>query len=148
MAVIERGNVIEGAVPPLQVAEGVITSAQILAMQTTPVELVPAPGSGKVNVVETVYLQHDVGTAYGGIASGDDIEIRYRNATGVEVMDIEATGFMDQSTGQHRWGQPSGGADFSLAQNNYAIVAHLGGAITGGSFDLNFRVHYRVVTQI
>jgi len=38
-----------------------LTAAQLIAMRTTPVELIPAPGPGKVIVFEGAVLKHTAG---------------------------------------------------------------------------------------
>lgn len=55
-----------------------ITSAQILAMGTSPIELLPAPGVGKYYDVEKVVLEYThVTTAYANIAGTDDFAFEY-----------------------------------------------------------------------
>lgn len=67
-----------------------LTFAQILALNATPVELVAAPGAGKViSVEEILFKMVRTGTAY---ANGGALEFRYTNASGAKVTaDIAAT---------------------------------------------------------
>src|SRR5216683_3942034 len=60
-----------------------LSSAQILALFTTPVTLVGAPGAGKVIVVEHIILKMiTTATAY---ATGGALEFRYTDGSGAKV---------------------------------------------------------------
>jgi hypothetical protein len=60
-----------------------LSSANILAMSATPVSLIPAPGSGKVIVVDHVSLKMvTTATQY---ANGGAVELRYTDASGAKV---------------------------------------------------------------
>lgn len=74
-----------------------LTSAQILALATTPVELVPAPGAGKVLQFLGALLILDYGTiAY--TESADNLTINYTDESGLTASEvIETTGFIDQT---------------------------------------------------
>lgn len=60
-----------------------LSSAQILALNATPISLVPAPGAGKIVEVISITLKMvRTGTAY---ANGGALEFRYTNASGAKV---------------------------------------------------------------
>jgi hypothetical protein len=60
-----------------------LSSAQILALNATPVTLVAAPGAGKVIVVRGItFKMVTTATAY---ANGGALEFRYTNASGAKV---------------------------------------------------------------
>ena len=67
-----------------------LSSAQILALNATPVALVAAPGTGKIiSVEEILFKMVRTATAY---ANGGALEFRYRNASGAKVIaDIAAS---------------------------------------------------------
>jgi hypothetical protein len=149
MAVIEKGLVIEGAHERLHRRRVQVTSAQLLALNATPQTLVPAPGAGKALVFEGMLVQKPSGTAYGGIAAGEDLSVKYTNGSGAEVAQCETTGFLDQATNQIRYVRPHTAASLNSAitpVENAALVLHmLVGEITTGDSPLNIEIDYRVV---
>jgi hypothetical protein len=126
-----------------------ITSAQLLALFGTPIEVVPAPGAGRFIQVEKWMAYKPAGTAYAGIAGTEDLTLKYTNASGAQVASpIEATGFLDQATAQTSWATTKGSADnatpaSALAVANAAVVAHLlVGEITTGDTGVFIKVWY------
>lgn len=67
-----------------------LSSAQIKALNTTPITLVSAKGAGKTIVVDEIFLKNTYGTAtYTG---GNALEFRYTDASGAKVSaDIAST---------------------------------------------------------
>lgn len=67
-----------------------LSSAQILALNATPVSLVPAQGAGKIIIVDEILFEMTrTGTAY---ANGGALEFRYTDASGAKVSaDIAAS---------------------------------------------------------
>lgn len=131
-----------------------ITSAQILAMFTTPITVLAAPGAGLAHVVERVSVYKPAGTAYGGVAVGEDLVLKYTNAAGAQVSGvIETTGFLDQVTAQTRyvWAPATVGATAAdiTPVANAAVVAHLlAGEITTGTSDLYVRIWYDTIQTV
>ena len=126
-----------------------ITSAQLLALNATPIELVAAPGSGFALVLDSIVAYKAAGTAYAGIAAGEDISIKYTDENGTELAEIETTGFLDQTTAQSRFAYPfraASGVSSVTPTANAALVAHmLTDEITTGDSDLKLRVYYRIL---
>ena len=143
MAVVVLGNVTPGVSPDVLKASVQITSAQVLALNSAVIEVAPAPRTNWCIIPIGVYVQKPQGTAYAGIASGEDLEFRYNNATGHELLDVETTGFLDQGSEQRRWAL----ADQSnfLPLHGTRVVVHLGGAITTGNSPLNIDFLYRIL---
>lgn len=68
-----RGLILENAS-----VSRVLTAAESLALNTTPIELVPAPGAGKVLVPEVLVLSKPAGTAG---AAGGNFQVRVGTTT-------------------------------------------------------------------
>lgn len=119
-----------------------VTTAQVLALFATPVELVPAPGANRfLNFKGAMIFLDYAGTAYAGIAVGENLVIKYTNAAGdTASSEIETVGFLDQANDEYRWAIP-GGVDGAVldrdvtALANQPLVLHLlvGEIITGNS---------------
>lgn len=78
----------------IQYAEVSIGDTALKAIRATPVELVPAPGAGKVLEFLSGIMLFDYTAAY--TETDDNLVVRYENTTGVIVSEtIEATGFVD-----------------------------------------------------
>lgn len=149
MAVIEGGQVIAGAHERFHRLRLQITSAQLLALNATPIALVAAPGAGKALIFEGMLVQKPAGTAYAGIAVGEDLSVKYTDSSGAEVAQCETTGFLDAATDQIRYVRPHAAASAASQITpvaNAALVLHLlvGEIITGDS-PLNIEIDYRVV---
>ncbi len=143
MAVIEQGTL--GGTkfgPEREHVTTIAGVAAIRALATTAVEVVPAPGSGKAIIPTALYAHIPAGTAFGGIAPGEDLMIRAVGQT-VVCGTIETTGFLDQATAQTRVGLPNGARVW--AGDNAALEITNIGAITGGRGGLVIRVLYRIV---
>lgn len=126
-----------------------ITPAQLLALNATPRTLVAAPGAGFFNVFERAILHKPAGTAYSGVAAGEDLSIKYTDAAGLELSQIEVTGFLDQATAQTRFARAHAAASANNSitpVENAPLVLHmLVGEITTGDSNLLLRVFFRVV---
>lgn len=149
MSIIEGGLV--SGWERLHQVDVTIASAEVLALNATPQEIVAAPGANKALIFEGAIIRKPAGTAYAGIAAGEDLSVKYTDGSGAEVAACEATGFLDQATDQVRWIRPhapdGAGVDSAITPvANAALVLHLlVGEITTGDSDLTARVFYRVV---
>jgi hypothetical protein len=126
-----------------------VTSAQLLALNATPISIVPAPGAGRFTMVKKWMAYKPAGTAYAGVAAGEDLVLKYTDASGAQVASpIEATGLLDSAAAQTAWAATKGSADnatpaSALAVANAAIVAHLlVGEITTGDTGVFIKVWY------
>lgn len=130
-----------------------LTSAQILALNATPITVIAAPGASKAVVVTGAVAYKAAGTAYGGIAAGEDVSLRYTDGSGAMLAVFEATGFLDQATAQTRYAYPQSAVATASVEvtpvANAAIVAHMvTGEITTGTSDLVLRIFYRVIPTV
>jgi len=137
---------------PLQYVDVAIAAAAVLTLNATPVTLVAAPGAGFTLVFDLALVHKPAGTAYAGVAAGEDLAIKYTDASGLEVGEVETTGFVDQTTAQTRVIRPHTAASLVSSFTpvaNAPLVAHmLTGEITTGDSPLRFRVFYRVLPTV
>lgn len=136
----------------IQSTDVTVTSAQLLALHATPQQILAAPGANLAIILEGVVVFKAAGTAYAGIAAGEDLAINYTNGAGVQLTSVETTGFLDQATAQTRYAPSyraaSGVADITPAANAALVMQLLSGEITTGTSDLKLRVYYRVVPTV
>ncbi|MFH1158770.1 MAG: hypothetical protein V1721_07855 [Pseudomonadota bacterium] len=134
--------------PGIECIDVHVSSAEILTLNATPVQLVAAPGANKFIMFLGAVLFLDYNSiAYAGIASGEDLYIKYANASGSGVCGCETTGFLDQASDQYRVSAPYGPVTPGIVpQMNAALVLHLiTGEITTGNSPMGIRVYYRIV---
>jgi hypothetical protein len=87
----------------IQYATVEISSAEILALFTTPKTLVAAPGAGKVLDFISLLLAYDYGTVVYTIGTATNLQVKYTDAAGAAVSTTQAvTGMLDQATDQLR----------------------------------------------
>lgn len=131
-----------------------ITSAQLLALNATAIAIIASQGAGLAVVPRLLVLHKPAGTAYADIAAGDDLVLKYTNASGAQCSGVvEATGFLDQTTAQTRYvGMP--GATGTTAGSvapvaDAAVVLHmLTGEVTTGDSPLYARLWYDVIETV
>lgn len=129
-------------------SKATITSAQLLALNATARTVIAAPGAGLVAIPKLVAIYKPAGTAYAGIAAGEDLVLKYTDASGAQCSSvIETTGFLDQTTAQIRYAGPPGATGATAGSvapvANAAVVLHLlVGEITTGDSDLIVWTYY------
>jgi hypothetical protein len=135
-----------------RVTDKIITSAQVLALNATPVTVIAAPGANKAIIFLGAVVASGGGTAYAGIAATEEFSLKYTNGAGLNVATVEATGWLDQTTAQVRWVYPHvknitvDTPEDITPVANAALVAHmLVGEITTGNYPISVRVYYRIV---
>jgi hypothetical protein len=126
---------------PYDSVEVSITSAQILAMRATHVELVPAPGAGYVLQFLGATVIYDYATAYTESSANLVVE----NATGTDVSEIlEATGFMDATSDQIRHMVPAILGPVMLANEGLYLKNNGGSEYGTGTSVMRVKVQYCV----
>lgn len=131
----------------LKYVDVTITSAQLLALNATPQTVLAAPGAAKAIIPVGVIAYKAAGTAYAGIASGEDLSFKYTNSSGAEIAQMETTGFLDQTTAQTRFAYPNT-VNVTPVANAAIVVMLLTGEITTGDSDLKLRFFYRVIPTV
>ena len=125
-----------------------ITSAQLLALNATAQTLVPAPGSGLTALLDEIKMVYSGGTAYAGIAAGEDMQARYTSAAGAVASEIqEVTGWLDQTTGSTKWIRRLGcvAGTLNVYSENALLCMHmLTGEITTGTGTIKCETRYRI----
>lgn len=146
------GTAVLAAQSAIQFVDVTVSSAELLALNATPKQIVAAPGAGLAIILESVVAYKAAGTAYAGIAAGEDLAINYTNGSGLELLEIETTGFLDQATAQTRHASAfraaSGIASITPAANAALVIQLLVGEITTGNSPLKLRVYYRVIPTV
>lgn len=75
-----------------QLLEKTITSAQIKAMNATPVQILPAPGPGKFNIIKSGVIMYKYGGAAYTVPATNDVIIRWQTANTYNLL-IDYTTF-------------------------------------------------------
>ena len=134
----------------IQEATGTITSAEILALNATPKELLPAPASGYVNIVEEIELLLDFNTAAYVPDAGEDLTIEYEGGQDLITFDNDSNDFLVGTADERRLIKPPIYDEIDLATiDAEAIRATIlvGEVITGDS-DVKWRIRYRTVQML
>lgn len=147
------GELNEGAV---RIKDVTLTSAQVLALNATPVSVIAAPGANKAIIILGVATTKAAGTAYDGINVNEDITLKYTDGSGATLATIETTGFLDQATAQARYSYPSSWATNAATAllaitpvANAAVVAYMTTAeIATGNSPVKMRIYYRVIPTV
>ena len=151
MSVIYRGAATQstGAPEPIISRDVLVSSEALLALNATPISLVPAQGTAYALIFEGAQIHKPAGVAYGGIAAGEDLSIRYTDGAGTELGNCETVGFLDQATAQSRymraWCAASGVSQITPTANAALVLNLLTGEIVTGDSALHVRIFYRIV---
>lgn len=143
-------SVVLGASSGIAHSRVTIATADVLLLATTPYELVPAPGAGKILYFEGALFQLDYNSVQ-YTEAGDNLAVKYTNAAGVAVSTtVECTGFIDQAADTSVRGLPVLNAIVANAANeNQALVLdNLGNNFGAGNSALVVDTFYRVVNGV
>lgn len=130
----------------LQVAEVVLSSADVKALGATPVTLVAAPGADLAAVPVAVNIVVNYGGSNAFTESSDDLSIGY--AGGAELMEIESTGLIDQTNDEWRYITFEADETFVPEENTAIVITNLDDEIEGnasGDNTVTVTLWYRIV---
>lgn len=148
---IDSTEILDATIASADIAQGVIqyavvevSSAEILALFTTPKELVAAPGANKSIEFISAFIAYDKGATTYTINGSGDMQVKYTNGSGAAASSTRATtGFIDQAGDQVSQLEKVGGTVVPVV--NAAIVLALATANpTLGDGTLHIKVAYRV----
>ena len=95
----------------------------------------------------SVHLWLDYNSAaYTGVAAGEDLSVKYTNASGIQLALIETDGFMNQTSDEHRFVTPTTTAAYEPVANSPLVLHLLAGEFdaASGNSDLKYEVFYRI----
>lgn len=152
---VQTAQIADGAVTSGKLDESTIkyasveiSSAELLALFTTPKQLVAAPGEGKVLAFDSMICAYDYGTVAYTVGTAGNFQVKHTNASGQAVSESRAkTGFIDQSA-DVIWFCPSinaaSGGSGGAAANTALVLALTGANPTDGDGTIHVKVAYRV----
>lgn len=139
---VEIHGVKQNGVVALYSAKKKLSSAEILALDGTPIDVIPAPAAGKWIEIVSVQLFLDYATtAYAGIAATDYFQLKYTDGSGALLtQNVDPTGFADAVADAYL----RLGAANTWAPLNAKVVAFLAGPWTTGDSPITLEVLYRI----
>lgn len=149
---IEKYRIGKGAVKSkeldpsiIQYAEVEITAAEILALFTTPKELVAAPGAGKILEFISAWLFLDFNTTPYTIGSATVLQVKETDADGVGVSQEElADGFLSESEDKLSSVMRLEASGYDHVANAPLVLTLAVANVTAGDSPIHVKVAYRV----
>jgi hypothetical protein len=140
-----HGAPINGAAQVL-VATKKLTSTQILSLNSSPIEVIPAPPAGKFIEVVSVHARLTWGNsmsdaAYSSVGASDFLQLKYTDGSGsLLTANFSPVGVFDQAADGHQLLTAVSGSVPKSAK----VVAVLAGAWTLGTSPITLEVLYRL----
>ena len=138
---IQRGNPLEQE----RVLTIALTAANIIAMRAAPITIIPAPGAGRIIIVDSILMtMNRTATAFTG---GGAVEFRYNNGSGAKVgTDIAATVITTGGAGTECAVSSSPGVQSGGQPNAPVVITNATAAFATGTGSARLYIKYRVVT--
>lgn len=127
---------------PIYEATGTLTSAQINALDTTPITLLGVAGANKYYVIENTSFHYKAGGT--GFTTTAPLRIGYNTASAVILEPLTDT-ILNGTTSKVYNAYPID-SDFGTAVINDSIILTSGDPISGGNGTINYSIKYRIVT--
>lgn len=121
-----------------------LSAANILALNATPITLVPAPGAGKVIIVESILLK--MVTTSTQFANGGALEFRYTNASGAKVTADIAAAVVTAAAGTSYTSVAGVTTSLTNVANAAITVNNATAAFITGTGTAVVTIRYRIVT--
>ena len=120
-----------------------LTAAQIIAMNATPVSLVPAPGAGMATIVDNItFKMVTTATAFTG---GGAVEFRYTNGSGTKVTADVAAAVVTAGAGTSFTNVRGIEASLTATANAAIVVTNATAAFAAGTGTAVVTIDYHVV---
>jgi hypothetical protein len=141
-ASVTSAKMAEDVVRTIQAA---LSSAQILALSATPISLIPAPGAGKIVIVDSILFKMvRTATAY---ANGGAVEFRYTDGSGAKVTADVAAALITTGGAATAYAHVAGiEASITPVANAAVIVTNATAPFITGTGTAQVSVRYRIVT--
>lgn len=120
-----------------------LTSAQILALYSTPITLVPAPGAGYAVIIERIVGKATYSTA--AYTGSNNLEFRYTNGSGAKVATDVEEAFINVASGTLLTSVAGLEAEFAPVANAAVVVCVPSQNPAAGSGVIDLTVMYRLV---
>lgn len=123
-----------------------LTNAQMLALFTTPVTIIPAV-AGFAHIVSEVYATLPAQATGATIGSSTGIILKYTNGSGSAVSGtIPVTGFLDQTANTQAFADAS--SAYLITPNVPIVITMSGANVTGMTGTVSFRVYYKTLPNV
>ena len=129
-----------------------ITTAQLLALNATPIEVIAAPGAGYFIDFLGATIWYDYNSAaYAGIAAGENLVFRQTDGSGAVVSsEVETVGLLDATADVivkcAALSDVSVGS-YVIADNKKIVIHLLSGEVTTGNSPLKIKIQYRIMPR-
>ena len=122
-----------------------LTAANIIAMYTTPVMIVPAPGAGKAILVDSILFE--MTTTSTAFTSGGAVSFAYSGGAGVHSGSIPASVVTAAAgTSYTMLGMPTATNGTTVLANTAVVISNATGVFASGTGTAKVQVWYSVVT--
>ena len=125
-------------------ADVILSTAELLALFTTPKSLVAAQGAGTIVEFVSTLLGYEYNSTVYTVGSAGDLQVKYTDGSGAAASSTRAcTGFIDQSSDQLSLLEKVGGTVVPVVDAALVLTCATANPTLGNS-SINIRVTYRI----